>query len=299
MMRLRRFHSISIILLALSVASCGGGGGAGGDDRYAPATSPSFLPLRASAANGAPAATFWRYTANDGQPFEVTADAGTLHARINEYLVTRTPEDSLLRSSTRGTVSGTIRGISVSGSIQGSEAQELVFGDTTRIAANTSSSQSSLSGAGTSTTVRLNLETRYSPSYLYFLDSPDLGTLPIGHTSQEEVQATFRASGNRTINGQSEPLRFNDLTASGPVTWRITTKLDRATVQGREYRDLVVVDHETWRANSALTALERTSITYWVAKGVGVVHVENILNTGAREPLLGELLETNLVAPGA
>jgi len=293
----RRFHAAGIIALAIFMASCGGGGGSGGGDSYPPATSTSFSPLQASDTNGASAAIFWRYVANGGEPFEVETDGGTLRLRLSEYQVTRDPEDSLLRSSSRGTVSGTIRRVPVSGSAQSSDSQEYTRGAQTRIVATTSASQTSLSGSGVSTTVRLNLETRYVPSYLYLLDSPDLDELPVGYTSQDQVWATVRISGTRTTNGQTEALRFNDLAISGPVTWRVTAKMDRATVQGREYRNVVVVDHETWKPSSTLTTLDRSALTYWVAKGIGVIHVESFLDFGSREPVLSELVATNLVAP--
>jgi len=257
------------------------------------------LPLQATDAGGAPTATYWRYTINNGTPFEVPASGGTIRVRVNEYLVTRDPTESVMRASTRGSASGTISGISVSGSLQGSGTQELVFGDTTRVAASTTTSQSAISGSGASTSVRLTMQTTYVPSYRLLLDAPDLDTLPVGHTVQDQVQATLRASGSRTVNGRNEPLQFDDVTVSGAITWRITAKMDRATVQGREYRNVVVVDLETWQPNPTLTALDRTTETYWVAKGIGPIHIQSLYSLGSRQPVLSELLDTNLVAPAA
>jgi hypothetical protein len=84
-----------------------------------------------------------------------------------------------------------------------------------------------------------------------------------------------------------------NLKGSSPETWEIIDKQNRITVMGKEYQNVVVVKRTTLMP-SDIDNLKDATLTYWVAKGIGMVNGIGQYELMG-EPLTIELIETNLV----
>ncbi len=78
--------------------------------------------------------------------------------------------------------------------------------------------------------------------------------------------------------------------------WEITDYKDSVTVNGKVYNDIVVVKRVTEipDISNGYTRMDTLTITYWVAKGVGMVKGFGYLKI-MNQQLDIELIETNLV----
>ena len=147
-------------------------------------------------------------------------------------------------------------------------------------------------GAGKSTTLRMIMN----------IIGRDSGTIAVLGTDPAEDRTILRV-GRTTMIGTLEGINTGglgaDVTPIDEMTmvsnvWTIVARHTTFTVRGVEYLDVVEVTHDASIANPLTGALEPTTITYWVARGIGMIRATNLVNLFGVRPVW-ELIETNLV----
>jgi hypothetical protein len=291
---------VSIVLATICCACGGGGGGDGGaaGGRYAPATSRSFSPITAQDARGNTTPLFWRYRVNGGQPLALSIEGGAVQAVPGDLVVSIDPGELVRKVSYGAALRGSVDGTKISGNVNVGIAEQVRLGGATLIASDTLGLSAALKGGGDSARLQLSVVLDYTPAYEWFLDRDDLDQLPIGYVSTQSVSAHATASGALRFDGESEPIGPEEISAVDTERWTVTATMDEVSVSGRVYRDIVVVERSAAAGVGGFSGgdVQNIFITYWVAKGVGIVHSEGefqLLDT----PLVIDLVETNLVAP--
>jgi len=143
--------------------------------------------------------------------------------------------------------------------------------------------------------MKLTAAMQYNPAVEWFLDCENLDELAIGYVYDE--QGTINASMTLTSEVQGEAPKSKSIdNLTSAESWEIVDKLDSVTVQGMTYENVIVVDRKTLVPDSNLIGnpSDRITITYWVAKGIGMIRATGY-HKFMEKNLDIELLETNLV----
>jgi len=133
----------------------------------------------------------------------------------------------------------------------------------------------SLSAQGERVRIWIEMMMTAAPAAEWFLDRDDLDQLPVGYVYDEQGQIAWHMAGTlkmryggRTVE---EPIPTQNATSADK--WTIIDKQDSIVVLGKEYGDIVKVERETVVPTFGLGSgeTEHAIITYWVARGVGMV----------------------------
>lgn len=231
----------------------------------------SFAPNAGTTENGAPAnQLWWRYRINQGMPMVVDADDGTRTSTTFEDLVIVITRDPTVRTSLywadleedspEGRASSSLR-----------QRTDIQYGGRpAAIVEQRRTETLALRDAfGSTTTIESRLKAVPDAPVREALDAVALDRFPVGHVETSSTAYTF--SGERTSqssNGRvnSEPV---DSRASSLERWEVIEQLDELTVQGRTYRTVVKLRHETGNGEG-----EGEVTLLWVAKGVGLIRAD-------------------------
>ncbi len=283
----------TLLAAGLALSACGGGDGV----TYAPAKSASFDPVLAKATADATrnVPLHWVYTVNNGAPVTTTVEGISISLGADSIEISIDPADMKRRVvSHGGKVSGSSDGVSVSGDWSFNLTESLVQGTGTLVTAQDIDVQLNLSGGGESGTGRLVASTSgLTPPCEWFIDRPDLDTLAIGTVLNSRCSGNF--SYEFTMTGE-DPLRGSGAAAMDE-RWTVTDKLSSMTVQGKSYSNIVKLSRAT-KVPDFSGGLVPVTMTYWVAKGVGMVRGIGQFRLLDNSQVTYELVDTNLtVAP--
>jgi len=291
-----------LVALPLLLIGCGGGGsgsddgdddGSGGDsgDIYTPATSVSFSPITAVDSNGQPAKLYWKYSANGGKPINASLvdDSG------QEISILVTFDPMLINID----IGGETRVMSGEGSLSSDIATQVFEGNVSFLNTDNFSASDLPTFIGRSRVLlKASIESqdilnRFSDTLFddpteWFLDNEYLDEFGLGVPSELEVST---ATTTVTVAGQDLEV-IEEVTSS----WKILEIKDSAIVNNKTYTNVVLVEQTI-----QIEQKDPVKVTYWVAKGIGMIRGEDFLDAlGTRVDI--ELLETNLVQvvePGA
>ena len=210
----------------------------------------------------------WRYRINNGQPIRPYLEGVYLSMQLNDLQLSINNKDLIRRGSLSGTISG-----EASGTVSAEFLEYLApSNETTLITAQTINLNMTLSAYGETAEVDLYAATNFYEPLEWFLDRTDLDTLSYctRYGMQGEIYGSLseyvRISG--TYNSYDS---FSD-TVTSADSWEIIDKLESYTVMGVTYHNVVVVDcHTKVPSLSYPYYPEDVTITYWVAKGIGLI----------------------------
>lgn len=283
---------INILISTLLITGCGGSGGGGGNDS-APAMSPSFSPIKGVASDGSNVPLYWKYSVNNGDNISITQSGLLMNFKMNEVSINIDANGTLRTIIVNGKLSGNDEGESFSGSFNLLDKETLVDNtNTTLVSSSETKMTLALSGGGESLNMVVNAVTNFDTPYEWFLDNQELNSLGIGYIDNNS--STAIVSGSIDITG------FGSESFSEQVieddTWEVTDYKSSVTVNGIIYNNIVVIERETQIPDISdnYVRMDTRTITYWVAKGIGMVKGIGYLNI-LGQSLDIELVETNLV----
>ena len=287
---LRYFCLVGVIALGLmTIVGTGGGGGGGSKTAYEPASSESFSPVLAQDEEGNPTKLYWKYQVNQGKPLVLEEMGEEIIFNFGKLVLTIDPNDLQRTAKFSGDISGYASGIFKSGVSE----NITLDGATTFFNDEIFDVYIDLYAEGERAEITFRLSTEFDDPIEWFLDRNDLDELWIGYIYNESVSSISEASWSWNTDGDQDS---DHESAYGTVEnkWKIVGIEDSMIVQGKEYSDIVKVERETVIPSYYdSSGSEECTITYWVAKGVGIIKSFGEF-TFLDEPLTLELIETNL-----
>lgn len=281
--------------ICLALAACGGGGG-GGDSAvtYQAATSASFSPTTAKdkASASQDVALHWVYAMNNGQPITTTALGATVSITVDSFEVTLNPADLKRQAAFRGAVTGSISGMTATGTYSATVGEELALSNGKSVFKSQSVGVTlQLSGGGETATAELTSNLKnFAPPYEWLLDRATLDQLPVG--TIETVASSGTADLNVTITGET-PIVKSNLPVAINERWSVLEKLPSMVVRGKTYTNVVRLSRLTQLPDFNGNLVPVTT-TYWVAKGVGMIKGQGVYSVLNSSTVVVELVDTNL-----
>lgn len=254
----------------------------------------SFFPLAARSSSGSSSDAYWLYRVNNGQPLQISVDGYTLGLQVQDLRLDVNSQAMTRTANFSAQISGVASGnITTAVTEQLSSLQNATLVQSQSLSLNTT-----LSAQGQSVQVGINANVAYQPSAEWFLDRDDLDQLNIGYVYSEQGNVSASVSGSLAITSSIGNINkpIPQTTVTSPERWEITGHQNNITVQGKTYQNIVVVKRTTavpQADTSGNLSTVSIDITYWVAKGIGMVKGEGQYNI-LGQPLTIELVETNL-----
>ena len=236
----------------------------------------SFSPVFVKDETGKPQTLTWTYMVNGGNSMAVEDDdLGDMTIKCGDLKVTVNPLAKTRESSLPVSISGDTKG---SATAKFTESLE-DLGDSVNVGNQQVGIGMNLSEEGLKVSVSVQMLTQFSPGLEWFLDRSDLDQLGVGYERNNETQGATTGSVkvsipvlNVVVPVYKSDIKKLDYSGSVPDRWVIVDVLDRFQVGWVEYRDVAVVERTTQvpKGDTGGT-MEETVMTYWVAKGVGMV----------------------------
>ena len=280
------------------LAGCGGGGGAGtgadssASSTYSAATSASFSPTTAKAANGQNVALHWVYAVNGGQPISANVGAVSFGVSVATAEVKLDPTDLKRTVSMSGNVTASSAGESFGGTFTATIGEDLsqatgktlVTGSSARV--NVTISNGIDSGSADLTAA----VTGITPPAEWLPDRESLDQMAIGFTTTIASAGTL--NGTVTITDTS-PIILSNQKTSLSDRWTVLEKLASMNVRGRTYTNIVKLSRQTVAPDFS-GKLVPVTIFYWVAKGVGMIKGQGVYRVLNNDAVVYELVDTNV-----
>lgn len=293
---LRRARVWAMAFLGVGLAACGGGGGGGGSNppTFVAAASDSFSPTTAKdkATKSKDVVLHWHYAVNNGGAISSTLQGVNVSVSITSAEMTIDPADLKRRVALSGPLSGSALGRIFSGNYTAQISEELKSdGKNTFIKNQSLALAFDVSGARQFTVVNVAANTHdISPDYEWPLDSTDLDQQNIGEsaTADSKGVADFKVTVTDTppVVRTSVPVSLKDV-------WTVVEKLPTFEVRGKTYNNVVKVTRET-NLPDLTGNLTPVTMTYWVAKGIGMVKGQGVFGVLDVKDVIYELTDTNL-----
>jgi hypothetical protein len=182
----------------------------------------------------------WRYRINNGQPLKTVFEGIGINMNFSDVDLTINYGEMARRGSYSGTISGGAYGDFRVDFIEDLEKDS----DRTLMKNETLNLHMNLSAYGETLGMDFHAATTFNEPIEWFLDNSYLDDLPYGIYGDQSKIACY-VDGYVSISGDysnyesfSEPVVFSE-------TWEIINKLDSYTVNGRTYRNIVVVRRNT------------------------------------------------------
>lgn len=284
---------LSILSVCATLAACGGSsdeepntGNITAGTQYVAATSNSFSPNLAKDANNNATPVYWKYRINEGKPINTLETGTNVSAVINDFELSFDPISSTRAVHLEGQISG-----DAVGSIHIDSEESIVISEgTTSIRNQNISAKIAMQG----TNIDFSSNSEFQPPFAeWFIDREELDTLELDQDFISHASAQTRAS--LVVNNQ--PLTNGEtLTTETNETWRLIEKLPSYTVLDNTYKNVIRVSRSTSVPNPYTGTSKEVTMTYWVAKGIGMIKGIGQFPILDRTDLVVELLETNLSA---
>jgi len=233
----------------------------------------------------------WRYRINNGSPISATYEGIPMDMTFSDLVLSINKTEMIREGSFSGSVYGQASGrfsVDFTENLEPDSSVTLINSQVTNL-------NMVFSVEGIEVDVDAHILTLFESPVEWFLDNDSLDTLALGtYSPQGVVSASVDGFVDISISGygnENEPVSLN---AISDETWTIVQKLDTFTVNGTTYNNVVVVERQTLVPVSLPNnAGNSISITYWVAKGIGMIKgIGQYQMMG--QPLTIELIDTNL-----
>jgi hypothetical protein len=228
----------------------------------------SFSPIFVKDAAGRPRALTWTYAVNGGEPLQTSGSEGDLALKCGDLKVVVNPTAKTREVTFSAAISGDAKGtasVKATETLEASDSQVLVTEQKMNMTIG-------MTVEGVNVSVAVNLRTAFTPSAEWFLDRNDLDQLGAGYYQTSEVWGDTAGTVKLSIAGYGSDTQAVDEGAPVPDEWEIVDLLERFEVEGKIYRNVIVVDRYTLVPTGDMSgSAEEGVITYWVAQGVGMV----------------------------
>jgi len=285
---MKKIVSSFLIVLPFIIAGCGGGG-----EDYVTASSRSFSPIQATGSDGSEVPLYWKYEVNNGAIILAELPGGAAIGIDLDHILINIDSSGQARTvSADGTLSGFVNGVAFDGSVNLSDKESLEKSDTKTLISSTDLKLNlSVKAQGETAKVGITANAQMSTPIEWFLDNDNLKSLGVGYVQNETSFGTV--TGSLIITGLDNESFSEDISSSD--SWTIMEHKETATVNGKTYSDVVVVERitEIPDVSNGFVKMDTVTITYWVAKGVGMIKGVGFFDIlGQRVDV--ELIETNL-----
>jgi hypothetical protein len=245
----------------------------------------SFFP-KPSATN--PSFT-WRYRVNNGQPLQMVLEGVGINMNFSDIDLSLNYGDMVRRGSYSGTISGGAYGYFSADFMEDLEKDS----DRTLMKNETLNLHMNLSAYGETIGMDIHAAVTFNEPIEWFLDNSYLDDLPYGMYGDQGTIAGH-SDGYVSISGDYNNYESFSVPIVYSETWEIINKLDSYTVNGKTFRNIVVVRRNT-KIPDYLdpSSFEQVTMTYSVAKGIGMIKGSGQYQMLGK-PLDIELVETNL-----
>jgi len=285
---MKKVVSCLLIVLPFLIAGCGGG-----SDSYVTASSRSFSPIQATGSDGSEVPLYWKYEVNNGSTILAELPGGSAIGIDFDHILVNIDSSGQARTvSADGLLSGFVNGVAFNGSVNLSD-KELLEKSDTRTLINSTDLKLNLvvKAQGETAAIGITANAQMSTPIEWFLDNDSLESLGVGYVQNETSLGTV--TGSLDITGIDKESFSEDISSSD--SWAIMEYKATATVNGKTYNNVVVVERitEIPDVSNGFVKMDTVTITYWVAKGVGMIKGVGFFDIlGQRVDV--ELIETNL-----
>jgi hypothetical protein len=272
---------------------------AAGDARESGALveSDSFSPSTGALSDGRAAERlWWTYQLHDGEPLHVSqagADV-TFDFGIAELVIE--PQENLRTLELSAIITSSAPGVLVQGTmdLRIEDQLQLGGGAGTGFVSERLLMTERLTSGDESLEFSLDLHVTPTRPFDWVVDRADLGLAPIGTTFELVTDVVVGGSIALNENGRRQQRPIEDTTVTVSDVWTVVGSRESLTVDGVEYRDIVDVERRAPATNPMTGTLEQRTVTYSVAKGVGLVHATNLASLPVAADVTWQLLDTNL-----
>jgi hypothetical protein len=259
--------------------------------------SDSFSPSTGALSDGRAAERlWWTYLIHDGQPLQVSQAGADVTFDFGLAELVIEPHKNLRTLEVSASIASSAPGIFVQGTM------DLRIEDQLQLGAGSGSGFVSerllmterLTAGDQSLELSLDLHVIPSRPFDWAVDRADLGQHPIGTTFEMMTDVVVGGSIALDENGEKRQSRIEDTTLTVSDVWTVVGNRESMTVDGVEYTDIVDIERRAPAANPMTGTLEQRTVTYSVAKGVGLVHATNLAALPVAADLTWQLQGTNL-----
>ncbi len=293
---MKKIISSLLVALPLLLIGCGGSDDDGGGDdggsvpSYSTVTSASFSPIKAVDSNNQPSALYWEYSVNGGQGFStslpIPGESIPITMSFNPMSITIDIGGKTRITSAEGSFSGEFKEIPVTGEIKLLDQDNFHSVADTATTIGESNISFDVSFTSENASIKSTSDIQYSIPTLWYLDREDLDEIGLASHTDSTIASSITTLGSGTPSGDPD----QEITNS----WKIVGHEATATVNKKTYTNIVLVELTTTSKNLETNELtDPIKITYWVAKGIGMIKAVGFFNAlGTKVDV--ELLDTNL-----
>lgn len=288
-LRLAMFATLTILF-----GACTSAGANEGLDP-APVRSASYSPLDGSLADGRDATQlWWTYELNAGRPITVAQPSVQLTLMPTSARVVVEPLKKTRKTQVSGSLKAVAGGTNVSGGFELSVDDELAPGEPTAFVNERVHMTQQLMAQGEN--VRVDIDVLGVPDgpWPWVLDRSDLGSTPEGTRVDSVLGWKITGTIEEQANGATDRKTLPEQTISSADSWIVRAKLPALSVQGVDYHDVVQVDRQMQAPDPTTGVPTPTSVTYYVAAGVGFVRAVNLVKLPGNQDVIWDLIDTNL-----
>jgi hypothetical protein len=296
MMSKRLAHSAlaaTLVSFSILLAACGGGstsdsGRNSGDGsvQYVAAKSGSYSPILAKDANNQSTPVYWKYRMNQGQPISGSSHGTNVSVLVSDFTLAINPVASKRTVHMQGAVSGDAVGTFSADSEESID----ISGSTTKIKDLKLTSRITVTGAD----ILFSTASRMTPYAEWFIDKADLDTLALNYTTNINVSALTDVSFKLNGTAVSD---LKDIPGTSNEAWTVIEKLPSMTIGSKTFSNVIKLTRATMIPDVSTGSSMPITMTYWVAKGIGMIKGIGQYPVLNRTDLVIELVETNLATP--
>lgn len=263
------------------------------------ARSASYAPVTGLNDQGVSTPLYWEYRINNGQALSVNYQNISMTLNMNNLKILINPTTFTRKVELTGSATGSVSGYSFSGTIAMNSTENLdqnAYPGATLIDHQILDIVVSGSAAGQSLAFSFETDVNFSPATEWFLDRETLDQLAIGYVYSEQNTVAFNGTFalEVTPNYLGTPVNGRTFEGTSPGLWTIADKPATVTANGEIYSNIVQVVRTVQTPDTSTGLTSESSITYWVAKGIGVVKSTGEFSLFG-QALSMELVDTNLV----
>ena len=237
----------------------------------------SFSPIYMTNNKGKPLKLTWIYGINNGKTLhldrDILGESVHLNIRFGSLTITVNPLTKKRTVFLPVTISGTVSGFA---SVKIIEDLQPFDSGKSLVNSQRLVLKVTISAYGQTARVNANVAANFTPAVEWFLDRNDLDRLGLGYRfiQPELVEGQVQGKVCASVSGRNRCTPV-DTSAVSQETWEIVDVLEAVSVRKKTYLDVVEVERQTSLPSidplNGEVATEPFAVTYWVAKGIGMV----------------------------